>query len=337
VKALVIDRPHEIAFRDLEPPAYGPGDVLVRSHKVGLCQTDAEIFRGELDPRWVRYPVILGHEWSGTVAEVGADVTGVEPGDRVVCEGIIPCHRCARCRAGETNLCENYDHLGFTRPGGASELVVAPQQVVHVLPDWVSFDAAVLIEPASVVLRGLERARPTSGERVAVIGIGTLGSLALRLARLYSPAEVVALGIRDEELELARRLGADRVLNVLHDEAEPGFDLVLETAGATSAVELALRLPREGGRTVLLGIAGEGRSVPLEPDRLTLRDVSVIGTVSYTTDSWSRMVALVGAGLVDLDPIVTHRFPAAEFERAFDLLEHREGIVAKVVLEHVPD
>jgi 2-desacetyl-2-hydroxyethyl bacteriochlorophyllide A dehydrogenase len=301
VKALVIDRPHEIAFRDLEPPAYGPGDVLVRSHKVGLCQTDAEIFRGELDPRWVRYPVIPGHEWSGTVVEGGAD------------------------------------HLGFTRPGGASELVVAPQQVVHVLPDWVSFDAAVLIEPASVVLRGLERARPTSGERVAVIGIGTLGTLALRLARLYSPAEVVALGIRDEELELARRLGADRVLNVLHDEAEPGFDLVLETAGATSAVELALRLPREGGRTVLLGIAGEGRSVPLEPDRLTLRDVSVIGTVSYTTDSWSRMVALVGAGLVDLDPIVTHRFPAAEFERAFDLLEHREGIVAKVVLEHVPD
>jgi L-iditol 2-dehydrogenase len=337
LKALVIDRPHEIAFRDVEPPACGPGDVLVRSHKVGLCQTDAEILRGDLDSRWVRYPVVPGHEWSGTVVDVGADVTGVEPGDRVVCEGIIPCHRCPRCRAGETNLCENYDHLGFTRPGGGSELVVAPQEVVHVLPNSVSFDTAVLIEPASVVLRGLERARPVPGERVAVIGIGTLGSLALRLARLYSPAELVALGIRDEELELARRLGADRVVNVLREEAEPGFDLVLETAGATSAVELALRIPREGGRAVLLGIAGEGRSLALEPDRLTLRDVTAIGTVSYTTASWSRMVALVSGGLVDLEQIVTHRFPAAQFERAFELLERREGIVAKVVLEHVPD
>jgi L-iditol 2-dehydrogenase len=305
LKALVIDRPHEIAFRDVEPPACGPGDVLVRSHKVGLCQTDAEILRGDLDSRWVRYPVVPGHEWSGTVVDVGADVTGVEPGDRVVCEGIIPCHRCPRCRAGETNLCENYDHLGFTRPGGGSELVVAPQEVVHVLPNSVS--------------------------------IGTLGSLALRLARLYSPAELVALGIRDEELELARRLGADRVVNVLREEAEPGFDLVLETAGATSAVELALRIPREGGRAVLLGIAGEGRSLALEPDRLTLRDVTAIGTVSYTTASWSRMVALVSGGLVDLEQIVTHRFPAAQFERAFELLERREGIVAKVVLEHVPD
>jgi 2-desacetyl-2-hydroxyethyl bacteriochlorophyllide A dehydrogenase len=337
VKAVVIERPHEIAYREVETPVCGPDDVLVRSHKAGVCQTDAEVLRGELDPRWVRYPCIPGHEWSGTVAEIGASVTGVRPGDRVVCEGIIPCNRCRRCRAGETNLCENYDHLGFTRAGGYSELVLAPQRVVHRLPDSVSFDAAVLIEPASVVLRGLERARPAPGETVGVIGIGTLGSLALRLARLFSPAELVAYGIRDEELELARSLGADRVVNVLREQPDDGLDLVLETAGATSAVELALRLPREGGRVVLLGIAGEGRTFELAPDRVTLRDVEVIGTVSYTTAAWSRTVGLVSAGLVELDPIVTHRFPAPDYERAFELLAHREGIVAKVVLEHVPD
>jgi L-iditol 2-dehydrogenase len=334
---VVIERPRMIELRDLAPPVCGPDDVLVRSHEAGICQTDAEIYRGELDPRWVRYPCVPGHEWSGTIVEVGESVTGLAPGDRVVCEGIIPCNRCRRCRGGDTNLCENYDHLGFTRAGGCAELVAAPQRVVHRLPDSVSFDAGVLVEPASVVLRGLERARPVAGESVGVIGIGTLGSLALRLARLYAPAELVAFGIRDEELELARRLGADRVVNVLHEEPDSGLDLVLETAGATSAVELALRLPREGGRVVLLGIAGEGRTLELEPDRLSLRDVEVIGTVSYTTAVWSRMVGLLAAGLVDLDPIVTHRFPVGEYGRAFELLERKEGIVAKVVLEHALD
>ena len=337
MKAVVIERPHEIAYREVETPVCGPDDVLVRSHKAGLCQTDVEIFRGELDPRWVRYPCIPGHEWSGSISEVGSNVTDLRPGDRVVCEGIIPCNRCRRCRAGETNLCENYDHLGFTRGGGFGELVLAPQRVVHRLPDSVSFDAAVLIEPGSVVLRALGRGRPVPGETIGVIGIGTLGSLALRLARLFSPSEIVAYGICDEELELATRLGADRVVNVLREQPESGHDLVLETAGATSAVELAVRLPREGGRVVLLGIAGEGRTLELAPDRLTLRDVELIGTVSYTTAVWSRMVGLLAAGLVDLDPIVTHRFPVPEYERAFELLERREGIVAKVVLEHVPD
>ena len=335
MKALVIERPHEIALRDVEAPVRGADDVLVRSHRAGLCQTDVEILLGELDPRWVRYPCIPGHEWGGTVVEVGDAVTGVRPGDRVVCEGIIPCNLCRRCRAGETNLCENYDHLGFTRGGGWAELVLAPQRVVHRLPDTVSFDSAVLIEPASVVLRALERGRPVPGESVGVVGIGTLGSLALRLARLYSPAEIVAYGIRDEELELATRLGADAVVNVLREEPEGGHDLVLESAGATSAVDLALRLPREGGRVVLLGISG-GRTLELAPDRLTLRDVEVIGTVSYTTAVWSRMVGLLADGLLDLDPIVTHCFPVAEFERALELLGHREGIVAKVVLEHAP-
>jgi L-iditol 2-dehydrogenase len=336
VKAIVIERPHEIAYREVETPVCGPGDVLVRSHKAGVCQTDVEVLLGELDPRWVRYPCIPGHEWSGSIAEVGANVTGLRPGDRVVCEGIIPCNRCRRCRAGETNLCESYDHLGFTRGGGYGELVLAPQRVVHRFPDSVSFDAAVLIEPGSVVLRALERGRPVPGERIGVIGIGTLGSLALRLARLFSPAEIVAYGIRDEELELATSLGADRVVNVLREEPEGGLDPVLETAGAISAVELATRLPREGGRVVLLGIAGEGRTLELAPDRLTLRDVELIGTVSYTTAVWSRLVGLLADGLVDFEPIVTHGFPVPEYERAFELLQRREGIVAKVVLEHIP-
>jgi L-iditol 2-dehydrogenase len=334
VKAVVIDRPHEVAYRDVAEPAFGPGDVVVRSHRAGVCRTDLDVLGGALDLRWVRYPCIPGHEWSGSVAEVGQDVTDFEPGDRVVCEGIIPCNRCGPCKAGSTNLCANYDQLGFTRAGGYGELVVAPRHVVHRLPDFVSFEAAVLVEPGSIVLRGLERGRLAVGESIGVVGVGTLGSLAILLGRLFSPREIVAFGIRDEELELALRLGADQVVNVAESEPESGLDLVVETAGAVAALELATRLPREGGRIVQLGLAGAGELLELPADRLLLRDLELITSVGYTSAVWTRMVGLVRAGLVTLDPVVTHRFALAEFPSAFELMDHREGIVGKVVLEH---
>ncbi len=332
----MIERPHEVAYREVDSPVCGPDDVLVRSHLAGVCRTDLEVLEGALDPRWVRYPCIPGHEWSGSVAEVGANVTDLREGDRVVCEGLVPCARCGPCKAGDTHLCENYEHLGFTRGGGFGELVLAPRQVVHRLPDSVSYEAAVLIEPGSVVLRGIERGRLVPGEAVAVVGIGTIGSLAITLARPLSPREIVAFGIRDEELELALRLGADRVVNVAEDDQEGGFDLVLEAAGAVPAIELATRLPREGGRIVQLGVAGEGKLLELPADRLVLRDLELIGSVAYTTAVWSRLVGLLTAGLVDLDPIVTHRFPLADFAEAFALMDAREGIVGKIVLEHEP-
>jgi L-iditol 2-dehydrogenase len=334
VRAIVIEEPNDVALRDVEAPSPGPGEVRVRSVCAGVCRTDLDIVAGTLDARWVSFPVVPGHEWSGVIESLGAGVTGLEPGRRVVCEGSIPCLACRRCRAGDTHLCETYDAVGFTRGGGYGEYVVVPARVVHPIPDHVSFDAAVLVEPAAVVLKALGRARIQPGETVGVIGIGALGAIALRLARLHGPAAVVAYGVRDEELELARRLGADDVVNVGREEVGSGLDVVVETAGAASAVELATRLAREGGRVVLLGIAGHGHELTLPADRLALRDLSVFGSVGYTTAAWARTVALVSEGLVDLEPIVTHRFPLEQFADAFALMDDRRGVVAKIVLEH---
>jgi L-iditol 2-dehydrogenase len=336
MRAVVVERAHEVAYRELEAPAFGPGDVLVESRAAGLCRTDIEMMTGLFtDPRWVRFPVIPGHEWAGVVVEVGADVVSVRPGDRVVCEGMIPCHRCRRCRSGQTHWCENIEALGFTRPGGYAELVAVPARVVHRLPAHVSFDSGVLVEPASVVLHGLEKARPEPGEAVGVIGVGTLGALAIALLRLHAPARIVAYGIRAEELELARQLGAtDVVLTSEGEPAEAELDLIVETAGAPVAVELATRLCRPGGRAVLLGIAGEGRTLTLESDLLVGKDMALIGSIAYPTSVWSRVVGLVSDRVLDLDPIVTHHFPAGDFEEAIRLMDDRRGTVAKIVLEH---
>ena len=342
MKAVVIEAPHDVVYRDVEAPTCGPDDVLVRSRCAGVCRTDVEMATGEfVDPRWVRFPCIPGHEWSGTIAEIGVNVTDLALGKRVVCEGAITCGSCPRCRSGDTQFCERSEQIGFTSGGGYGELVRVPRRLVHSLPDAVSFEAATLIEPASVVLQGLLRAQLLPGEAVGVIGVGTLGSLTLRLARLYSPRTIVAYGIRPEELELARRLGADDTVLVDRADAElradgafGELDLVVETAGAVSALQLAARLPRAGGRALLLGIAGEGKTVELPADWIAMNGVALIGSISYTSAAWSRVVDLVRAGLVDFQPIVTHRFRAREFEQAFRLMNNREGVVGKVVLEH---
>jgi threonine dehydrogenase-like Zn-dependent dehydrogenase len=336
VKAVVIERPHEAAFREVEAPVCGPGDVLVRSRLAGVCRTDLEVLAGELDRRWVTYPVVPGHEWSGVVEEVGEGVLDLAPGDRVVCEGFCYCGVCGRCRAGDTNLCAHYDQLGFTRGGGYGELVLAPRRVVHKLPDHVALDSAVLIEPASVVLKGLQRARPEPGETIGVVGAGTIGALSILLAQLFAPAAIVAYGIREAELELARRLGATETVDVSGGAAahEGGLDLVVETAGAVPALELATRLPREGGRIVALGIAGGGRELQIPADRFALRDLALIGSVGYTTAVWTRVVELLGAGLVDLEPVIARRVPAERFEDAFRLMGESDGVVGRILLEH---
>ncbi len=332
----MIERPHEVVFTEVETPVCGPGDVLVRSRFAGICRTDIEVLHGELDRRWVRYPCIPGHEWSGVVEAVGDGVTDLAVGDRVVCEGFCYCGTCRRCRAGDTHLCERYDQLGFTRGGGYGELVVVPRRVVHRLPDGVGLEAAVLIEPASVVLKGLLRARPQPGETIGVVGVGTLGALALVLAKLFSPAAIVAYGVREAELELARSLGAGEAVDVTggHAPLEGELDLVVETAGAVPAVDLATRLSREGGRIVALGIAGEGRELSIPADRFALRDLELIGSVGYTTAVWSQVVALLGAGLVDVTPVVARRVPADRFEEGFRLMGEADGVVGRILLEH---
>ena len=287
------------------------------------------------DPRWVRFPVIPGHEWAGTVVEVGADVESVDVGDRVVCEGFIVCHRCRLCRSGETHWCERIEALGFTRPGGYAQLVAVPERVVHRLPEHVSFDAGVLVEPASVVLRGLEKARPQAGEAVGVIGVGTLGALASRCCGLHSPSRIVAYGVREEELELARRLGATEV--VLSGDGAPGRRRARPRrrdrgrAGRGRARDAALP-PRRAGRPAR--DRRRGAELTLPSDLLVGKDMTLIGSIAYPASTWSRVVGLLAEGVLDLDPIVTHRFPMSDFEEAVRLMDDRRGIVAKIVLEH---
>ena len=333
MRALTVIRPSESALLERHDPIAGPGEVLIRPVIVGLCGTDLEIIDGRIDPAFVSYPIVLGHEWSGVVVGSGPGVD-LLPGTRVVVEGIVPCNRCRECATGDTNRCENYDEFGFVRDGAAADLLVAPAALVHVLAARVTFAAAALVEPAAVALRALERVGSAPGARVLVIGDGTVGLLTARLVRLWNPGEVVISGIRDAQAQLAAGTGAD-----VFTTADPGdgFDLVVEAAGAAAGAELALRAVRRGGTVVLLGFPGPGVALPAAVDDLVNADVAIVGSFNYTSATWRRTVDALNHDRLGLDFLVTHTFDLADWQAAVATLRAGDGPRGKVQLRIGPD
>jgi L-iditol 2-dehydrogenase len=342
--ALVVRRPGEVVLEDRAAPRPGPGEMLVRPGIVGLCGTDLDIVAGRIDPAYIRYPLVLGHEWSGTVAGAdgsaqngegqngeGQDGEVLAPGIRVVGEGIVPCGYCARCRAGQTNLCLTYDELGFTRDGAAASFLAIQRSLVHPLAPGVGAEDAALAEPASVVYRGLSGAAIAPGWRALVVGDGTVALLAVRLLTLWSPAETVVLGRREGQAALAAQAGAAR-FETDSRAAGTGYDLVVEAAGTTDAVLSALAAARRGGTVVLLGLPPHGATAAVPVDDVVNNDLIIRGSFGYTSAAWREVVTLLNAGLLQLGFLVTHRFPLTEWEAALDTLREPVSPRGKVML-----
>jgi len=326
-QVLLVTRPGQVGLADREPPTAGPGELLVRPDLIGLCGTDLEIIAGQVDPAYTRYPLALGHEWTGLVTGDSA-LTGT----RVVVEGVVACGHCARCVRGETNLCETYDEFGFTRDGAAAGLVAVPRVLVHPIEPAVAAEDAVLTEPAAVVYRGLSRAAMRPGSKVLVIGDGTIALLAVYLVRLWSPGEVVLLGRREAQAKLAAAAGAAR-FETSPDAAGGGYDLVVEAAGAVEAAGDAIKAARRGGTVLLLGLPPHGQTVALAVDDAVNNDLAILGSFSYTSAAWRDVVGLLNRGLIRPGFLVTHRFGLAEWAEAIACLRSPSGPRGKVLLE----
>jgi L-iditol 2-dehydrogenase len=336
MRAVRVERPGVAAMVAIDRPRPGPGEVLVAVATTGICGSDVELLNGSRPAPYVRYPIVPGHEWSGTVAEVGSAAGGIEPGDRVVVEGFRACGTCDRCREGRTNLCTaEYAETGFTHQGAFAEYVCVPARLVHRLPANADLAAAALLEPAACVAQGLLEAELRPGLRVAVVGAGTLGLIATAMLRLTSPAELTLVGTRPARLELGRLLGASDTVDVGQEgavEAREGrFDLVFEAATRPDGARAALRLARRGGTVVLEGISGS-RAPGLVADELPLKHLRVQGIFGASGAAWRWVVQLFGDGQLDLGQLVSHRFPLAEYDRAFAVMGDRSAAALKVQL-----
>ncbi|MFE9396940.1 zinc-binding dehydrogenase [Streptomyces flavidovirens] len=332
-RSVVIERPGEHRLVTGPRPEPGPGEVRVRVAAAGICMSDREVYDGHRDAAYVRYPVVPGHEWSGTVEAVGAGVDGGLVGRKTVAEGFRACGTCERCRCGDTSLCTaGYDETGFTRPGAFADHVVVPARLLHPLADDADLRAAALLEPAAVVAAAVRAGHAEAGERVAVVGAGTLGLLAVQLLAAASPGELTVFDPRAERAVRALEFGATEARTPEEEGELAGrYDLVVETAGAPSTAASSCLLARRGGRVVLTGMFAPG-ATGIDPVHLSLSQLSVRSVFGAPSSAWSFAVRAFGAGMIDPGPLITHEFPLEEFGDAVACVGGGDPKVGKVLL-----
>jgi 2-desacetyl-2-hydroxyethyl bacteriochlorophyllide A dehydrogenase len=332
-RAITVERPGKHTLTSGPLPEPGPGEVRVQVAAAGICMSDREVYDGRRDPGYVRYPVVPGHEWSGVVDALGAGVDPALLGRRTVAEGFRSCGSCERCRSGETSLCTSgYDETGFTRPGAFADHVVVPARLLHPLSDDADLRAAALLEPAAVVAAAVRAGAPEPGERVAVVGAGTLGLLAVQLLSALSPGELTAIDPRSERAGRALSFGASEARTPEEaTEVNGRYDLVVETAGAPSTAADACLLARRGGRVVLTGMFAPG-AVGIDPVHLSLSQLTVRSVFGASSAAWSYAVRAFTAGLLDPAALITHEFPLDRFAEAVALVGGGDPGTGKVLL-----
>jgi 2-desacetyl-2-hydroxyethyl bacteriochlorophyllide A dehydrogenase len=329
MRALTVVTPGTVELQQRDTPVAAPDQLVIAPRVVGVCGTDVDIIDGTIDPDFVNYPIVIGHEWAGEVMSGNA---GFPVGTRVVVEGVIACGTCTECLRGATNRCATYDEYGFTRDGAAMESVIAAPELVHVIAPHVSWESAALTEPAAVVLRALQRIEPSEGERVLIVGDGTIAILAALLVRQWNPTSVTMLGAREEQRELAANAGVDLFTT---NPAETGADysVIVDAAGAVAATTHALGSAARGGKVVLLGYPGQGKHAELPVDNVINGDLLILGSFSYTRRAWADVVSLLNSGGFDPGFLVTHRFGLDDYASAIEALRKPVGTRGKVLLE----
>ncbi|HEY7486035.1 MAG TPA: alcohol dehydrogenase catalytic domain-containing protein [Streptosporangiaceae bacterium] len=319
-RAIVLEKPGTCRVAATETPAPGPGEALIRVAAAGICGSDRELYADKRPEGFAAFPVIPGHEWSGTVAAVGPGADPALVAARVVGEGYRSCMTCDNCRNGATNLCAaGYDETGFTSPGAFADHLLLPARLLHVLDPDADLRAAALLEPAAIAAAGVRKVDPRPGESLAVIGAGTLGVLTLQLLAAFSPAELTVIDPRRERAEPALRAGA----TVFRTPEENGrlygrFDGVVETAGAPGTAYAAVFLVRRGGRVTITGIPGDSAdSVPTT--LIVTRNLSLYSVFGSTPADWAYAVRAFNSGVLAPAPFITDELPLEEYERALDL------------------
>jgi threonine dehydrogenase-like Zn-dependent dehydrogenase len=284
------------------------------------------------------YPVVPGHEWTGIVEEVGRGVTTLRAGDRVSVEGYLPCGECVPCREAKKNLCAKHQQIGMTHNGGFAEYVAAPADSCHVIAEHVDLDEALMVEPASTVVRGIERARPPMSLKAAVIGCGPIGLIAGRVLRQYEPSALLGIDLSPSQSALAARAGftdfstATEARDLIDRSESDGWDLVVNCAPGKTPLELAFRITRPGGAIVAIGSSSDAQQIEIPANVFVTRDLQVHGVLGYTTESWTRTLALVTTGRLPLGDLITHRKPLPNFDSAIRLLQSRSEPMGKVAI-----
>lgn len=346
MRAGVLFGDRDIRVGEVPDPRIGPHEVLVKSAYAGLCGTDLHIYRGEFQSR-VKFPAVQGHEFGGVVEEVGKDVRGIRRGDRVAVDPIVSCHACVACLSGRLNACRSLKLLGVDLPGGFAEYVAAPASHVFPLPDRMSLAHVSMVEVYALGHHILGRGQVQPGETVVVLGSGKLGLAVLDvLCHGSSPATTVVVDVQPFRLEIARRIGAEYVVDareqdpverVLELTRGDGADCVIECVGHWHGVPgqeaplgQAVKMVRHGGRIVTAGLGDD--PAPVHFKTLVLKEAQIIASRT-TIGEFPRAISLLGKGLLHPELLITDQLPMRDVKTAFERLDREDPKSVKIVLD----
>ena len=329
--------------RDVPVPSIGPDDVLVETAYIGICGSDPHMHHNKVSYK-VNVPLILGHEFAGVIAEVGANVTGWKVGDRVTSETHADyCGKCVMCRTNNYHVCRERKGYGFQIDGAFAKYVRVPSRILHKVPDNVSLKEAALTEPLCVAYSSLVKHSPLKpGDLVVIIGPGPIGLLCTKIASILGASDIVVVGTDgdDARMEIAKKLGATMTINSSQQDPVPiimgmrdgyGANLVVDAAGFSPTLKLSLDVVRPCGQINKIGW-GPG-PVGFSLDQLISKAATLQGTFSHNWDVWEKCLVLMGERTVDLGEVITHELPLDQWQKGFDLMETKEGL--KIVLTPV--
>lgn len=331
MRAVRIEAPNDLRVVEVRDPEPSADEVVIDVAYAGICGSDVEVLAGTRPSAYVRYPVVPGHEWSGTVRSVGAGVDPALVGRKVVAEGFHSCGACDACRAGDSTLCTaGYDETGFTRPGAWAEQLVTGADLLHPLGADADLRSAAGLEPAACSAAAVLQADARPGDRVAVVGGGTIGLLAVQLLLPAIDREILLVEPDARRAALARSWGADAIHPRDADLCGATFDVAIEAAGAPGTADLAVGLVRRGGRVVLAGIPGGPDT--LRVDEIVTKRLDIATVFGAPREAWTAAVVAFGAGTLDPGLLVTHELDLGDASAALDLVRSRAPRTGKVLL-----
>ncbi|KPK84555.1 MAG: hypothetical protein AMJ94_20080 [Deltaproteobacteria bacterium SM23_61] len=319
-----------VSLQEVPRPEFSPYEVLIRVKAVGICGSDGRMFN-EVTPG--RKKIIIGHELSGEVVDFGEKVHSLRKGDRAATSICIGCAICRYCRKGYFNLCDKLEEVGVTIDGGMAEYVSVPARNVHRIPEHVSFEEATLADPLACSIRGLEMVSIQKDSWVCVLGPGTIGLLAVQIAKRVLRARVVVTGTREDRLSLAQQFGADHVVNVnqddpvkfILDKTDGGADFVFEATGSEKALEDAFFSTKRNGSIVAMTVH---KQVQINMEPVIRNELKVFGSICYNYKEFDQALDLIAKKKVDLALFTQHTFPLQQYEKAFAFVMSRQGVKA---------
>ena len=337
MKRATMTAPGQIQIDETVAPTPGPGQVLLRIQRIGVCGSDIHVFHGKHP--YTSYPVVQGHEFSALVAAVGPGVQGIEVGNKVTAMPQIVCGKCGPCLRGDEHICDALRVQGFQAPGCAQELWVTAADKIVKLPDHFSFEQGALVEPISVAVHAIQRAGKLAGRRAVVLGAGPIGNLVGQAARAAG-ARVLITDLSEHRLEIARRCGLSETSNPAREELKEasqrvfgaeGFDLAFECVGVEATLDAAVSTLAKGGTLIVVGVFGDKPRVDL--GLVQDRELRISGTLMYQRPDYEQAVAWIASGDIVTEPLMSEHFAFSDYLQAYHHIEHKRDQTMKVFID----